>query len=86
MPNFNSCYNCNPINRFLWFFNPRIPLSCNHYTCGCNLAIFNSLAQIESCLTGVTNNCKCLSSSVPQLLRDGKTKHPSSNIPPNKST
>lgn len=72
MPNFNNFNNCNPVNRFLWFFNPKIPLPCNHYTCGANLAIFSSLAQIESCLSSVTNNCKCLASDSAKLLRDGK--------------
>ena len=69
MTNFN---NCNPINRFLWFFNPKIPLPSNHYTCGSNLAIFASLAQIESCLTGFSNNYKCLAANSPKLLRESK--------------
>ncbi len=46
------------INRILYLFNPRFNLPCNHYICGSNLAIFNSFAQIESCLTGITNTCK----------------------------
>ena len=70
MPNFNYYNNCNPINRFLWFFNPKIPLTKSHYTCGSNLAIFTSLAQIENCLTGFTNNCKCITSNPTKLLRD----------------
>ena len=70
MPNFNYPNNYNPITRFLWFFNPKIPLSQNHYTCGANLAIFSSLAQIESCLTGFTNNYKCLTTNSPKLLRE----------------
>jgi len=80
MTSFNNCNSCNPINRFLWFFNPKIPLPCNHYTCGTNLAIFNSLAQIESCLTGVTNNCKCLVSNSPKLLRSSNNDEKSNNI------
>lgn len=84
MANFNNCNNCNPINRFLWFFNPKIPLPCNHYTCGANLAIFSSLAQIENCLSSVTNNCKCLTSSSTKLLRDGKNDEKSNSNAPNK--
>lgn len=80
MPNFNCCNNCNPINRFLWFFNPKIPLSQNHYTCGANLAIFSSLAQIESCLTGFTNNCKCLTVNPPKLLRENIDDEKSSDL------
>ena len=76
---FNNPCNCNPVNRFLWFFNPKIPISCNHYTCGANLAIFTSLAQIESCLTGFSNNCKCLSCNSPKLLRDAKDDKENNN-------
>jgi len=83
MTNFN---NYNPINRFLWFFNPKIPLPCNHYTCGANLAIFSSLAQIESCLSNVTTNCKCIVSNSPKLLRDNRNDDKYSNVPPNKNT
>ena len=81
MPNLYNYNNCNPINRFLWFFNPKIPISCNHYTCGANLAIFTSLAQIESCLTGVTNNCKRLTNCNPQTYRKVKNDENTSNFP-----
>lgn len=86
MPNFNNSNNCNPINRFLWFFNPKIPLPCNHFTCGSNLAIFTSLAQIESCLTGFSNNCKCLTSNSPKLLREAKDDTENNINNSNKST
>ena len=53
----------NLINSVLCCLNPRMQITPTHYVCGCNLAIFTSLAQIENCLTGFTNNCKCLVSN-----------------------
>ena len=55
--------NGNLINSVLCCLNPRMHITPTHYICGCNLAFFTSLAQIENCLTGLTNNCKYLVSS-----------------------
>ena len=66
--------NCNPINRLLCFFNPTIPLSNTHYTCGFNLAIFSSIAQVENCLTGVTDTCKQLTSCSKKQFLEGKNR------------
>ncbi len=66
--------NTNLINRLLCCLNPRFRLPCNHYVCGCNLAIFSSFAQIENCLTSATNNCKTLISSNKKCLRESKNK------------
>lgn len=66
--------NCNPINRLLCLFSPKIPLSCNHYTCGFNLAIFSSIAQVENCLTSATNSCKCLIANNKKCLRESKDR------------
>lgn len=85
MPNFYNCNNPNPINRFLWFFNPKVPLTCNHYTCGANLAIFSSLAQIESCLTGVTNNCKSITTISRKISRKSNNTDNPNNIHPSES-
>ncbi|MBQ8042807.1 MAG: hypothetical protein IJ272_01485 [Clostridia bacterium] len=63
--------NKNLINSVLCCLNPRMQITPTHYVCGKNLAFFASLAQIESCLTGFTNNCKCLISNKGNCLRDG---------------
>ncbi len=61
--------NPNLINRLLCCLNPRFKLPCNHYVCGCNLAIFSSIAQVENCLTGFTNNCKQLTCNKKNCLK-----------------
>ena len=53
----------NLLNSVLCCLNPKMPLTPSHYVCGKNLALFTSFAQIENCLTGFTNNCKCLNYS-----------------------
>lgn len=50
----------NLINGVLCCLNPRFNISCDHYVCGSNLALFTSIAQVEKCLSGFTNSCKCL--------------------------
>ena len=76
--------NTNLISRLLCCLNPRFKLPCNHYVCGCNLAIFSSIAQIENCLTNATNNCKTLIANK-KYLREPKnkidtTENPDENI------
>lgn len=53
----------NLINSVLCCLNPKMQITPTHYVCGSNLAFFASLAQVENCLTGFTNNCKCLMSN-----------------------
>lgn len=60
--------NKNLINSVLCCLNPRMQITPTHYVCGSNLALFASLAQIENCLTGFTNNCKCLVSNKEKYL------------------
>ncbi len=81
----NNINNPNLLRKLLFCFNPRFPLTCNHYTCGFNLAIFSSIAQVESCLTGATNCCKNLITNNKKCLRESKnnintTQNPNENI------
>lgn len=48
------------INNLLCYLNPKLPISNNHYVCGSNLALFTSIAEVENCLSSLTNKCKCL--------------------------
>lgn len=63
----------NLINSVLCCINPRMHVTPTHYVCGCNLALFSSLAQIENCLTGVTTKYKCLTNK-PCLPRTDSRK------------
>ena len=81
----NNINNSNLLNKLLFCFNPRFPLTCNHYTCGFNLVIFSSIAQVENCLTGATNSCKSLIANNKKSLREAKnqmdtTENPNENI------
>lgn len=61
--------NGNLINSILCCLNPKMQITPTHYVCGKNLALFASLAQVENCLTGFTNNCKSLANSKTDCLR-----------------
>lgn len=50
-------FNKNIINGILCCANPIIPLCNNHYVCGCDLAIFSSIAEVEKSLTCLTSCC-----------------------------
>ena len=65
----------NLINGILCCLNPRFNISSNHYVCGSNLAIFTSIAQVENCLTGITNKCKCFTNFAPKLKNNNCNKH-----------
>ena len=58
----NNIPNTSILNNLLCFLNPKMPISNNHYICGSNLALFSSIAQVENCLSELTNKCKCLNS------------------------
>lgn len=70
----NNINNSNLLNKLLCCLNPRFRLPCNHYVCGCNLAIFSSIAQVENCLTSATNSCKCLIANNKKCLRESKDR------------
>ena len=66
----------NLINSVLCCLNPRMQVTPTHFVCGKELAIFTSIAQIENCLTSLTNKCKCLNPVKPNCLRsDDNTKN-----------
>ena len=48
----------NLINSILCCLNPKLPITSSHYMCGSNLALFTSIAQVENCLTSLTQSCK----------------------------
>ena len=70
----NNIPNTSIINNILCFLNPKMPISNSHYVCGYNLALFSNLAEIENCLTSITNKCKNINNCPNTFLREKNNK------------
>lgn len=62
------------INGILCSLNPKFNITNDHYVCGCDLAFFSSIAQVENCLTCFTKKCKCLTDGAKSSLRKEDNK------------